>query len=78
MGINTALRISDLLRLPVGHFVDDRQNIRSRFQIKEEKRGKRHEVFINASIREIFEEYLIAYPKITSDPHHFLFFNTKE
>jgi len=78
IGINTALRVSDLLRLRVSHFVDDRQSIKSRFQIKERKRGKRHEVFINASIREIFEEYLAAYPKIASDPQHFLFFNTKD
>ena len=42
VGINTALRVLDLLRLQVGHFVDDRQSIKSRFQIKEQKRGKRH------------------------------------
>jgi integrase len=78
VGINTALRVSDLLRLRVSHFVDDRQSIKSRFQIKEQKRGKRHEVFINASILEIFEEYLVAYPNIIKDSQHFLFFNTKE
>jgi len=77
VGINTALRVSDLLRLRIGHFMDDRQAIRKRFQIKEQKRGKRHEVSINASIRETFREYLTAYPNIVSDPQHFLFFNTK-
>ena len=77
VGINTALRVSDLLRLQVGHFMDERQAIKKRFRIKEQKRGKRHEVFINASIREIFGEYLTAYPNIASDPQHFLFFNTK-
>ena len=46
-------------------------------QTKEQKRGKPHEVFINISIREIFIEYLTAYPKIASYPQHFLFFNTK-
>ncbi len=45
--INTALRVSDLLRLQVGHIMDDRQAIKKRFRIKEQKRGKCHEVFIN-------------------------------
>lgn len=54
VGINTALRVSDLLRLQIGHFMDDRQAIKKRFRIKEQKRGKRHEVFVNTSIGEIF------------------------
>ena len=77
VGINTALRISDLLTLRVMHFLDEKQQIRRRFWIKERKRGKRHEVFVNSSVREIFEEYLAAYPDIVSNSQHFLFFNTK-
>jgi len=77
VGINTALRISDLLTLRVMHFLDEKQQIRRRFWIKEQKRGKRHEVFVNSSVREIFEEYLAAYPDIVSNSQHFLFFNTK-
>ena len=77
VGINTALRVSDLIRLQINHFLDDRQHIKRRFQIHEQKRGKRLEVFVNASIREVFEEYLAAYPDIVSDPKHFVFFNTK-
>jgi integrase len=77
VGINTALRVSDPLRLRIGHFMDDRQAIRKRFQIKEQKHGKRHEVSINASIQETFGEYLVVYPNVVGDPQHFLFFNTK-
>jgi integrase len=77
VGINTALRVSDLLLLQVGHFMDDRQSLKHRFRIKEQKRGKRHEVFINTSIQEIFKEYIAAHPNIVSNPQHFLFFNTK-
>ncbi|MGD9092724.1 MAG: site-specific integrase, partial [Anaerolineales bacterium] len=51
VGINTALRISDLLQLQIGHFIDNQQRINSRFWIKEQKRGKRQEVVINNSIR---------------------------
>ena len=40
VGINTALRISDLLELRIEHFLDDQQRIRHRFLIKEQKRGQ--------------------------------------
>ena len=77
VGINTALRISDLLELRVEHFINDQQRIRNRFWIKEQKRGKRQEVVINNSIREVLEEYLVAYPAIITDGNHFIFFNSK-
>jgi integrase len=77
MGINSALRISDLLQLRVGQCVDDHRLIRQRFWIKEQKRNKRHEIVINQSIREALNEYLAAYPKIQDNPDHCVFFNTK-
>jgi integrase len=77
VGINTALRISDLLELHVGHFLDDHQHIKPRFLIKEQKRGKRQEVVVNTSIREALEEFIAAYPEIISAQNHFIFFNTK-
>jgi integrase len=72
-----ALRISDLLSLRVEHFLDENQNSRRRFWIKEQKRGKRQEVVINGSIREALDEYLGVYPKIVRDLDNFIFFNTK-
>ena len=77
VGINTALRISDLLRLQIGQFVDERQNIRRSFVLREQKRGKRHEVVINDSIQEALQAYLVAYPDITDNPKHFVFFSTQ-
>jgi len=77
VGINTALRISDLLQLRVGHFFDNHQHINKRFWIKERKRGKRHEVVINNSIQEALKEYLTSYPGIVNNPENFIFFNTK-
>jgi integrase len=77
VGINTALRISDLLQLHIGHFIDDHKRIRQRFWIKEQKRNKRHEVVINQSIREELDEYLEAYHGVTDDTENFVFFNTK-
>lgn len=77
VGINSALRISDLLQLRVSHFVDEHKHIRRRFAIKEEKRGKRQEVVINDSIREALDEYLSAYPGVMSNPDNYVFFNSK-
>ena len=77
MGINTALRISDLLRLRIRDFLDGQGRLKQRFWVRERKRGKRHEVVINNSIQEAFEEYLAAYPGITNDLEHFVFFNAK-
>ena len=77
VGINTALRISDLLQLKVNHFLDDKGSIKSRFWIKEQKRGKRHEITISQSIREALTEYLKEYPYIAKKGENFLFFNPK-
>jgi len=75
--INTALRISDLLQLRIGHFLDENGLYKRRFWIKEQKRGKRHEVVINNSIHEAIDEYLIAYTGISNDLDNYVFFNTK-
>jgi len=77
VGINTALRVSDLLKLRVSDFLDDQRRVKSRFWLKEQKRNKRHEVVINNSIRETLKEYLAAYYDIANNPDNFLFFNTK-
>ena len=77
IGINTALRISDLLQLQINHFLNEQGRIERRFWIKERKRGKRQEVVINTSIREALDEYLVAYPDIGDDKDNFVFFNSK-
>ncbi len=77
VGVNTALRISDLLQLKIGQFLDDRGRYKHRFWIHEKKRNKRHEVVINQSIRKALEEYLAAFPDIADTTENFVFFNTK-
>ncbi len=73
VGINTALRISDVLELTIGKCLDEKGRIRNRFWIREQKRGKRQEVVINASIREALQEYLSEFPEIRKDPSNYLF-----
>jgi integrase len=77
VGINRALRISDLLPLTIGDFLDKQSKIRLRFWIREKKRGKRQEVTIDSSIREALGEYLEAYPGIIKHPERFVFFSTQ-
>jgi integrase len=77
VGINSALRISDLLKLQVKHFIDEQGCIRTHFEIREEKRGKRQQVVINTSIREALENYFAAYPTIINNHEHYVFFSTK-
>jgi len=57
--------------------MDDRQHVKRRFWIREQKRGKRHEITINNRFRGVFEEFLEAYSSVADNPKHFLFFNTK-
>lgn len=76
VGVNTALRVSDLLALRVGQLVDVDGTPSERFWIREEKRGKRNEVTINESIADVLKLYTEAYPDAVADPDHFVFFNT--
>jgi integrase len=77
VGINTALRISDLLTLRIGDMVDIQGNIRNSFTLREKKRGKRNVVTINGSIRAALAVYLGAYPGIEKESAPYLFFSTR-
>ncbi len=77
VGINTALRISDVLQLRIADFLTEQGTSRTRFWVRERKTGKRHEVTVNESIREALSEYLAAYPDISASPEHFTFFNSE-
>lgn len=77
VGVNSALRVSDLLDLRIGHFVDGAGDAYESFVIQEKKRGKRNEVAINDSIEEALNEYIEAYPAVVPNADNFVFFNTK-
>lgn len=77
VGINSALRISDLLALRIDDLVDDDGKPRSRRTIRERKRDKRNEVVVNTSIREALDLYLAAYSEVLANPAHFVFFSAR-
>jgi len=52
MGINLALRASDLLSLKVGDVFDDAGNVRRYIWIKEKKTGKQKKLFLNSVVED--------------------------
>lgn len=77
MGINTALRISDLLDLRIGMFVDTDGSMLDYIYVHEQKTDKRRRVKINDAMKDCLQEYLTVYPAIVTDPNHYIFFNVK-
>jgi len=57
VGINTALRIGDLLSLTIGDVVDANGDIVSAVVLKEEKTGKMKRCPVNKSIRKALKKY---------------------
>ena len=77
VGINSALRISDLLQLRIGDFFEESGKLRDRFSIKELKRGKRQEIVINSSIREALIEFKKHYPYLLANLNNPVFLNSQ-
>lgn len=63
-GINSALRVSDLLRLKVGDVVDETQSPRSAVSLRERKTGKTKRFPLNESIKTALAHYLDACPSV--------------
>ncbi|MDR1508809.1 MAG: tyrosine-type recombinase/integrase [Synergistaceae bacterium] len=58
MGINTALRISDLLSLTVGDVMDNEGHISNTVELKEKKTRKTKRFPLNESVRSALSDYL--------------------
>jgi integrase len=58
MGINTALRISDLLSLSVGDVLDEEGNISVTLNLKEHKTGKAKRFPLNSAVKSALLGYL--------------------
>ena len=56
-GINFGLRCGDLLRLQVGHVVDERGRLRQKIVLQEEKTDKYREVYMNQAVAEALRLY---------------------
>lgn len=58
MGINTGLRIGDLLNLQIGDILEEGGTIKKAVYIQEQKTGKHREFELNQAAREAIELYL--------------------
>lgn len=58
LGINSGLRISDLLNLSVSAILDDKGKIKDRIILREQKTGKSKDFPLGATSRKALKEYL--------------------
>jgi integrase len=72
LGINSGLRIGDLLKLRAKDFINLR--VGDTHQITEQKTGKANVLMINKSVFKVFNEYR---EKFNPNPEDFLFFSRK-
>ena len=78
LGINSALRISDLLSVKVWDVFDADCTVKEYFEMNEAKTNKKHRVTITKSVKNSLLLYKEKYQRICTDPNNFLFFNTKK
>jgi integrase len=67
LGINTALRISDLLSLKVSDVLSRKGKVLDTVEIHEHKTGKMKQFQLNKSVKETLANYLKTRPNPTSD-----------
>lgn len=60
-GINTALRVSDLLALRVGDVIDEKGSVKDAVAVREKKTDKSKLFRLNDSVKSILQEYVKAY-----------------
>lgn len=68
MGLNSALRISDILHLSYGDVYDfEEKEWKKYLVVKEHKTGKINRIYMNKEIRRVLEKYTAPEEKIPSD-----------
>ncbi|HRI36575.1 MAG TPA: hypothetical protein PK765_05985 [bacterium] len=77
LGVNSALRCSDLLALRVRDVFAADGSVLDSFEVREKKTGKRSKVSITPKVRTTLGEYRRAYPEVCHVPENFLFFARK-
>ncbi|MBM7624629.1 tyrosine-type recombinase/integrase [Sporohalobacter salinus] len=76
-GINFGLRIGDLLQIKVKDAFTSEQEIKSIFEVIEQKTQKRNTIKINSAAREALK-FLKTKTEITKDQDNFIIYNTRD
>ena len=77
LGINSALRISDLLKTQVIDVFDEDLNPRESFRLKEQKTNKSGIVYITPKVAQTLKLYKEKYSSVVTNPQHYMFFRQK-
>lgn len=86
-GLNTALRLSDLLKLKLKDVSRVKKSkksdkveyiLKEKFQIKEKKTWKVNILWTNKVMQDVFELYVKAYPNVIASQDNYLFFNGRD
>jgi len=77
LGINSALRISDLLGIQIKDLFDEQGNINGFFDIKEDKTNKGNRITITPKVQETLKLYKTEYPYLVEKPDSYVFFHSK-
>lgn len=78
LGINSALRISDLLKTKVIDVFDENLNPTESFKLREQKTGKNGTIYITDKVAQTLKRYKEKYPSVVANPQHYLFFRQKK
>lgn len=78
LGINSALRLSDLLVVRVGDVFDENNVVKSFFDVKEEKTSKANRITITPKVKKTLEDYKQHYTHVVENSENYLFFHTKK
>jgi len=78
LGVNSALRIWDLLKTQVNDVFDENLNPRESFNLKEEKTWKTWTIYITPKVAETLKLYKEKYISVIKKPEHYLFFRQKK
>tara|TARA_Y100000310_G_scaffold315182_1_gene365454 strand:+ start:1190 stop:1759 length:570 start_codon:yes stop_codon:yes gene_type:complete len=74
LGVNTALRVSDLLKLRYCDIINDKDDFREYINLREQKTKKAKKIALNGKIKPILKDYCSSYELFGND---FLFFSYK-
>ena len=77
LGINSALRISDLLWIQTKDLFDWKGDINGFFNIREEKTHKENRITITPKVQETLKIYKETYSFIVDKPDYYVFFHSK-